>query len=97
MDLLYHILELKVDFLGSYQKIPHNSLLRPVLLSMYMEWKDKIAPCQILVMTTIRFSNHNFLQRVIDSVHGAKELGNKLEDVITISKYNIRKSNGNFV
>lgn len=93
MDLLYHVLELKVDFLGSYRKIPHNSFLRPVLLSIYMDWKDKIALCQILVMT-IRFSNHNFLQRVIDSVHGAEERGNELEDEV---QYNIRKSNSNFV
>ena len=93
MDLLYSILEFKVYFLGSYQKVPQNSLLKPALLSIFMGQKGEIAPCQTLMMT-ISFSSHNFLQRPVDSVHDAEELGSKLEDEI---QYDIRKSNSTIV
>lgn len=86
MDLLYGILEFKVYFLGSYQKVPQNFLLRPLLLSVFMEQKGEIAPCQSLPMA-VSFSSHNFQQRAANSAHGAVELGNKLKDEI---QYNIK-------
>lgn len=83
----------KAYFLEKNQEVPQNSLLKPAMLSICMVQKGEIAPCQSLMMI-VSFSSHNFLQRAVDSVHNAEELGNKLVDEI---QYNIMKSNSNFI